>query len=535
MGDFDLSVSSMLSAAGALVVVLIVNHGWGWGWAVAVTFVFAGLFGLINGVLVAYVGTPSFITTLATGVILAGIEYTLTSGRFVTGTGYMPDSYRSSASASPTRDRFRLAGVGRRRPGVDLWLCSPRPSSAATCTPIGGNPEAARLSGIRVGAYGPLGFVITHAARRSGRRHHGSDRVVDPQHRRHACCCRPSPRPSSARRCRGAASSTSAARSSVCCSSRWSSTGLTFMGYQEDVQNIAQGMILVGAILISRLGAARRCARPTPPSHAAVRRSRAVTKRYPGVLAVDEVTLDLGDQQVVGLVGKNGAGKSTLIKVLAGAVRPDAGHVAIDGHEVVFHEPHQSTHAGLAFVHQELPGRAPAHGGRERDARARLPRHAGVFVDWSALNRRAAEVLARLEVDIDPTRRGGVAQHRPAPDGGDRPRARPRARMVVLDEPTASLSDEEIAHLYAVIRRLRSEGVGIVYVSHRLDEIFTLTERVVVMRNARVVADEATSDLDRRALIALITGHEDAQTAIERRRDHGVGGAARLAGGARRA
>ena len=130
-------------------------------------------------------------------------------------------------------------------------------------------------------------------------------------------------------------------------------TGLTFMGYQEDVQNIAQGVILVGAILISRLG--RRVGeRGTGHGRAPFVALRAVTKQYPGVLAVDEVTLDLGDQQGVGLVGKNGAGKSTLIKVLAGAVRPDAGHVAIDGHEVVFHEPHQSTHAGLAFVHQDL-------------------------------------------------------------------------------------------------------------------------------------------------------------------------------------
>ena len=252
---------------------------------------------------------------------------------------------------------------------------------------------------------------------------------------------------------------------------------------------------------------------------------RAVTKQYPGVLAVDEVTLDLGDQQVVGLVGKNGAGKSTLIKVLAGAVRPDAGHVAIDGHEVVFHEPHQSTHAGLAFVHQDLQDVPQLTVAENVMLGLGYPRHAGVFVDWSALNRRAAEVLTRLEVDIDPravVASLSIAHRRMVVIARGLAQ---RARMVVLDEPTASLSDEEIAHLFAVIRRLRSEGVGIVYVSHRLDEIFTLTERVVVMRNARVVADEATSDLDRRALIALITGHEDAQTAIERRRDHGVGGA----------
>ena len=244
---------------------------------------------------------------------------------------------------------------------------------------------------------------------------------------------------------------------------------------------------------------------------------RAVTKQYPGVLAVDEVTLDLGDQQVVGLVGKNGAGKSTLIKVLAGAVRPDDGHVAIDGHEVVFHEPHQSTHAGLAFVHQDLQDVPQLTVAENVMLGLGYPRHAGVFVDWSALNRRAAEVLTRLEVDIDPravVASLSIAHRRMVVIARGLAQ---RARMVVLDEPTASLSDEEIAHLFSVIRRLRSEGVGIVYVSHRLDEIFTLTERVVVMRNARVVADEATSDLDRRALIALITGHEDAQTAIERR------------------
>ena len=262
-------------------------------------------------------------------------------------------------------------------------------------------------------------------------------------------------------------------------------------------------------------------ATPGPPFVAL----RAVTKRYPGVLAVDEVTLELDDNHVVGLVGKNGAGKSTLIKILAGALRPDGGHIAIDGHEVVFHEPHQSTHAGLAFVHQDLQDVPQLTVAENVMLGLGYPRHAGVFVDWSALNRRAAEVLARLEVDIDPRAVVGslsIAQRRMVVIARGLAQ---RARMVVLDEPTASLSDEEIAHLFAVIRRLRSEGVGIVYVSHRLDEIFTLTERVVVMRNARVVADETTSDLDRRALIALITGHDDAQTAIERRRDHGIGGA----------
>ena len=151
MGDFDLSVSGMLSASGALIVVMIVNHGWGWGWAVLLGLLFAAAFGLLNGVLVAYVGTPSFITTLASGVVLAGIEYALTGGRFVTGTGYMSDSYRDlgvgepdpwTGFASPVWVAAALALV--------LWLMLAKTELGRYMYAIGSNPEAARLSGIRV-------------------------------------------------------------------------------------------------------------------------------------------------------------------------------------------------------------------------------------------------------------------------------------------------------------------------------------------------------------------------------------------------
>ena len=148
----------------------------------------------------------------------------------------------------------------------------------------------------------------------------------------------------------------------------------------------------------------------------------------------------------------------------------------------------------------------------------------GPLVDWNRLRRKAADVLERLEVAIDPRavvadlsiaqRRMVVLAHGLAQN----------ARMVLLDEPTASLSDEEINHLFAVIRRLRAAEVGVVYVSHRLDEIFALTERVVVMRDAHLVGDMPTTELDRSSLIALITGHDDARTAVERRRDRNIGG-----------
>lgn len=259
MGDFDLSVAGMLSAAGALIVVLLVNHSWSWPWAVLLALVLAGLFGAVNGALVAYVGTPSFITTLATGVVLAGIEYALTSGRFVTGTGFMSDGYRSlgvgvpeswTGFASPVWIAAALALL--------LWLVLAKTELGRYMYAIGGNPEAARLSGIRVRRLRLAGFVmvalcatvgavITTARTASSIPNTGASLLL----------------PAFAAAFLGAAVSR---RNQFNVGGtvvgvlflQVVQTGLTFMGYEQDVQNIAQGVILVGAMLVSRLGAARR-------------------------------------------------------------------------------------------------------------------------------------------------------------------------------------------------------------------------------------------------------------------------------------
>ncbi len=259
MGDFDLSVSGMLSASGALVVVLIVNEGWSWGWAVLVALVLAGLFGLISGILVAYVGTPSFITTLATGVVLAGIEYALTDGSFVTGTGFMSESYRDlgvgqpdpwTRLASPVWIAIALALI--------LWVLLAKTEVGRYMYAIGGNPEAARLSGIPVRRLRASGFVIvalcatigavvTTARTASSIPNSGATLLL----------------PAFAAAFLGAAMSR---RGQFNIGGtvvgvlflQVVQTGLTFMGYEQDVQNIAQGVILVAAMLISRLGSSRR-------------------------------------------------------------------------------------------------------------------------------------------------------------------------------------------------------------------------------------------------------------------------------------
>jgi ABC-type sugar transport system ATPase subunit len=251
---------------------------------------------------------------------------------------------------------------------------------------------------------------------------------------------------------------------------------------------------------------------------------RNITKAYPGVLAVDDVTLSIEAGSIVGLVGKNGAGKSTVIKVMAGAIRQDAGQLLLDGEHLDLHHPHQATEARLAFVHQDLYDVADLSVAENVMLGLGFPKKWGAFVDWSELYRRASDEIRRLEVEIDPRVAIGelsVAEQRLVMIARGLAQD---ARLLVLDEPTASLTDDEIEHLFRAIRRLRDDGITVVYVSHRLEEIFEITDRVVVMRNGSVVADEPTSAIDRRQLISHITGHERAETAIERRRSHNIGG-----------
>ena len=261
-----------------------------------------------------------------------------------------------------------------------------------------------------------------------------------------------------------------------------------------------------------------------PATSAPLLQVSGVTKRYPGVLAVDDVSLSLEAGQIVGLVGKNGAGKSTLIKIIAGAEHADEGQLHLNGESLELHRPHDATEAGLAFVHQDLQDVGDLSVAENVMLGLGYPRKLGLFVDWAELRRRATEPIARLEADIDPREPVGelsVAKQRLVMIARGLAQ---QAQLLVLDEPSASLTDEEIEHLFAVVRRLRDDGITVVYVSHRLEEIFELTERVIVMRNGQLVADEPTESLDRSSLIAHITGHEHAQTAVERRSTRGVGG-----------
>jgi ABC-type sugar transport system ATPase subunit len=232
---------------------------------------------------------------------------------------------------------------------------------------------------------------------------------------------------------------------------------------------------------------------------------RGIVKRYPGVLALAGTDVTAAGGSILGLLGKNGAGKSTLIKVLAGVVQPDEGTIAIDGVETVVGSPHEATGLGFSFVHQELAD-VPNLSVAENVSLGLGYPTTGGLVRTRELRRRARGVLERLEVEIDPAaplsglsiaeRRMVMIAHGLAAN----------ASMFVLDEPTASLTDGEIEHLHKVLRTLRDEGVAIVYVSHRLDEVFTVTDRVTVMRDGETVFTGATAEVTKPQLIQQITG-----------------------------
>ncbi len=250
---------------------------------------------------------------------------------------------------------------------------------------------------------------------------------------------------------------------------------------------------------------------------------RTAWKHYGGSCALADVNLDLRAGETVGLVGKNGAGKSTLIKVLAGAVKPDTGALFIDGREVQLRGPRDAADNGLAFVHQDLSvGLVPNLTVAENVGLGLgYPKTLGTLYDAKKQAERTEEVLARLGVHFGVRTQVGqltVVQQRLVTIA----RAlNQNPRLIVLDEPTTALTPAEIEHLYEVIDRLHEAGVAVVYVSHRLAEVFRLAQRVVVMRDGRVVGDGPVGELDESSLIRQIAGRSTAQEGRARPSVHG--------------
>ena len=231
-----------------------------------------------------------------------------------------------------------------------------------------------------------------------------------------------------------------------------------------------------------------------------------VAKSFAGVPALKPLQLELAAGEVLGLIGENGAGKSTLIKILSGVHSPDSGTIFWDDCAVQFDSPLAALEAGIATIHQEL-----AYFGQLSVSENLLlgepwPRHWWGGVNWRRLHSESQTHLSRFDLDISPLATFNELSAAQRQEVAIARALSRRARLLILDEPTASLSEPEVERLFAQLKQLRQEGVAMLYVSHRLDEILRLTDRVAVLRDGELVATYRTAETDLSRLVRDMVG-----------------------------
>ncbi len=235
-------------------------------------------------------------------------------------------------------------------------------------------------------------------------------------------------------------------------------------------------------------------------------RADGLTKRFPGVTALDRVSLTLRRGEVLAVIGENGAGKSTLMKLLAGVQRPDAGEIRLDGRPVEIHSVHAALAHGIVLIHQELNLAENLDVGANIFL-GREPRRWG-FIDHRAIEREARRYLALVGLDIAPrtlVERLSIGRRQLVEIAKA---LAVNARIVIMDEPTSSLSEREADLLFGVIRSLRARGVSVVYISHRLREVQALADRVTVLRDGRNAGELAGADIRPEQMVSLMVGRD---------------------------
>lgn len=231
-----------------------------------------------------------------------------------------------------------------------------------------------------------------------------------------------------------------------------------------------------------------------------------ITKRYPGVLALNRVSMEFVEGEVHALLGENGAGKSTLIKIIAGAIESDGGVIHLGGQSIQKMTPHLSRSLGVEVIYQEfnlVPTMSVAENIFLGDKVG--SQH---LVDFGTLRSRTRELFGRFKMDVDPD-----AYVRDLAPAQQQLVAIIRAvsknvKILIMDEPSAPLSVSEVEHMFEIIRQLRARGVTIIYISHRLEEVFRISDRVSVMRDGCTIATMRTSETNRQELIGLMVGRE---------------------------
>jgi galactofuranose transport system ATP-binding protein len=237
---------------------------------------------------------------------------------------------------------------------------------------------------------------------------------------------------------------------------------------------------------------------------------RAVRKAFSGVPALTDASLEIDEGEVMALVGQNGAGKSTMIKILTGAYRKDSGEVTFAGSAVDFATPHQAQDQGISTIYQEI-NLVLLRSVAENIFLGREPRRFGL-VHWGRLNREASAILGRFRIDVDVRRPLGAFNAATRQMVAIARAVSRKAKLVIMDEPTSSLDERETDVLFETIRTLKADGVSVLFVSHRLDELYRVCDRVTIMRDGRTVAVSAMSGISKLELVVAMLGRHVAQS-----------------------
>nr|WP_315975658.1 sugar ABC transporter ATP-binding protein [Phyllobacterium sp. A18/5-2] len=234
---------------------------------------------------------------------------------------------------------------------------------------------------------------------------------------------------------------------------------------------------------------------------------RGISKSFAHVVALRSIDLDIHAGEIHAVMGENGAGKSTLVKVLSGVHRRTSGQMTVRGREVDFATPKEAERNGIAIIHQEL-NLIPSLSVSENIFLGREPLKAGLFIDYAEIEARSADILAKFGIDIDP--RADVENLRVGEQQlVEVARALSlNADVLVLDEPTSALSEAEAQRLASFVRALARKGVAIVYISHRMSEVFALADKITVLRDGNFIATRHSGEISERDVIRMMVGRE---------------------------
>jgi ribose transport system ATP-binding protein len=233
-----------------------------------------------------------------------------------------------------------------------------------------------------------------------------------------------------------------------------------------------------------------------------------ITKTFPGVIALEDVSIELYKGEVLGILGENGAGKSTLIKILAGNYVKDSGSIFVNGEKFEIKNPSEAMASGIRVIYQELNTLNNLTVAENIFIGEQLVKGIFKIVDWKAMTKKAAEILDSLNVSLDPSSVIGDLSISEKQIVEIAKAISKDAKILVMDEPTAALSEEETQSLFKIIANLKLRGVSIIYISHRLKEIFQITDRVVVLRDGKKVKSLNTKDTNANELVALMVGRD---------------------------